>query len=185
VSLGGLVNPGGVITTLDDLSVVKLDFAVPEIFLSTLQQGLTVEAHSTAYPKESFAGRVASVATRVDPTTRAVTIRALIDNRDGRLRPGMFMTVKLVRREGQALMLPEQAIVPENEQQFVYVIEDGRAHKREIKIGRRRPGEVEILEGLTADDGVVIDGTLNLRDGVPVRVQADAVGDQARANGQT
>ena len=185
VSLGGLVNPGGVITTLDDLSVVKLDFAVPEIFLSTLQPGLTVEAHSTAYPKESFAGRVASVATRVDPTTRAVTIRALIDNRDARLRPGMFMTVKLVRQEGQALMLPEQAIVPENEQQFVYVIEDGLAHKREIKIGRRRPGEVEILEGLTADDGVVIDGTLNLRDGVPVRVQADAVGDQARANGQT
>jgi membrane fusion protein (multidrug efflux system) len=186
VSLGGLVNPGGVITTLDDLSVVKLDFAVPEIFLSTLQPGLTVQARSTAYPDESFAGRVASVATRVDPTTRAVTIRALIDNRDGRLRPGMFMTVKLVRQEGQALMLPEQAVVPENDQQFVYVIEDGRAHKREIKIGRRRPGEVEILQGLTADDGVVIDGTLNLRDGIPVRVQPAAAADgPARANGET
>jgi membrane fusion protein, multidrug efflux system len=68
----------------------------------------------------------------------------------------------------------------------VYVIEDGRAHKRAIKIGRRRPGEVEILQGLTADDGVVVDGTLNLRDGVPVRVQTDAVGEgPARANGQT
>jgi membrane fusion protein (multidrug efflux system) len=184
VSLGGLVNPGAVITTLDDLSVVKLDFAVPEVFLSTLQPGLTVQARSTAYPEQPFAGRVSSVATRVDPTTRAVTIRALIDNRDGRLRPGMFMTVKLVRQEGQALMLPEQAIVPENEQQFVYVVEDGRAHKREIKIGRRRPGEVEVLEGLTADDGVVVDGTLNLRDGVAVREQA-AVGGAARANGQT
>jgi membrane fusion protein, multidrug efflux system len=185
VSLGGLVNPGGVITTLDDLSVVKLDFAVPEIFLSTLQPGLTVEARSTAYPKESFAGRVASIATRVDPTTRAVTIRALIDNRDGRLRPGMFMTVKLVRQEGEALMLPEQAIVPENEQHFVYVVEDGRAHKREVTIGRRRPGEVEVLQGLTADDGVVIDGTLNLRDGVAVRVQAAALGGEGRASGQT
>lgn len=186
VSLGGLVNPGAVITTLDDLSVVKLDFAVPEVFLSTLQPGLTLQARSTAYPDEPFAGKVTSVATRVDPATRAVTIRALIDNRDGRLRPGMFMTVKLVRQEGQALMLPEQAIVPENEQQFVYVIEDGRAHKREVKIGRRRPGEVEVLQGLTADDGVVVDGTLNLRDGVPVRVQTDAVGDgPARTNGQT
>jgi membrane fusion protein (multidrug efflux system) len=185
VSLGGLVNPGAVITTLDDLSVVKLDFAVPEIFLSTLQPGLTVEARSTAYPKESFAGRVASIATRVDPTTRAVTIRALIDNRDGRLRPGMFMTVRLVRQEGEALMLPEQAIVPENEQHFVYVVEDGRAHKREVTIGRRRPGEVEVLQGLTADDGVVIDGTLNLRDGVAVRVQADALGGEGRASGQT
>lgn len=185
VSLGGLVNPGAVITTLDDLSVVKLDFAVPEVFLATLQPGLTVQAISTAYPDAPFAGRVASVATRVDPTTRAVTIRALIDNRDGRLRPGMFMTVKLVRQEGQALMLPEQAIVPENDQQFVYVIEDGHARKREIKIGRRRPGEVEILQGLTADDGVVVDGTLNLRDGLPVRVQTDAVGGESRANGQT
>jgi membrane fusion protein, multidrug efflux system len=185
VSLGGLVNPGAVITTLDDLSIVKLDFSVPEIFLSTLQPGLTVEARSTAYPDQPFSGRVASVATRVDPTTRAVTIRALIDNRDARLRPGMFMTVKLVRREGLALMLPEQAIVPENDQHFVYVVADGKAHKRAVKIGRRRPGEVEVLEGLTADDGVVVDGTLNLRDGAPVRVQADALGGPARADGQT
>jgi len=185
VSLGGLVSPGGVITTLDDLSIVKLDFAVPEVFLSTLQPGLSVQALSTAYPNEPFTGRVASVATRVDPTSRAVTIRALIDNRDGRLRPGMFMTVKLVRQEGQALMLPEQAIVPENDQQFVYVVEDGRAHKRAIKIGRRRPGEVEVLEGVTADDGVVTDGTMNLRDDVAVREQPQAAGSPARANGQT
>ena len=92
----------------------------------------------------------------------------------------MFMTVKMVRPEGQALMLPEQAIVPENEQHFVYVIVDGKAHKREVKIGRRRPGEVEVLEGLSAEDGVVVDGTLNLRDGVPVRVQG---GDSLEAGG--
>ena len=186
VSLGGLVNPGAVITTLDDLSVVKLDFAVPEVFLSTLQPGLTVEARSTAYSGAAFAGRVSSIDTRVDPTTRSVAIRALIDNRDGRLRPGMFMTVKLVRPEGQALMLPEQAIVPENEQHFVYVVADGKAHKREVKIGRRRPGEVEVLQGLTAEEGVVVDGTLNLRDGVPVRTPGDnALASDGRANGQT
>jgi membrane fusion protein (multidrug efflux system) len=186
VSLGGLVNPGAVITTLDDLSVVKLDFSVPEQFLSTLQPGLAVQAQSTAYSDSTFAGRVASVDTRVDPTTRSVAIRALIDNRDGRLRPGMFMTVKLVRPEGEALMLPEQAIVPENEQHFVYVVADGKAQKREIKIGRRRPGEVEVLQGLSADDGVVIDGTQNLRDGVPVRVQgADTLASDGRANGES
>jgi membrane fusion protein, multidrug efflux system len=186
VSLGGLVNPGAVITTLDDLSVVKLDFSVPEQFLSTLQPGLTVQAQSTAYSDSTFDGRVASIDTRVDPTTRSVAIRALIDNRDGRLRPGMFMTVKLVRPEGQALMLPEQAIVPENEKHFVYVVADGKAQKREIKIGRRRPGEVEVLQGLSADDGVVIDGTQNLRDGVPVRVQgADTLAADGRANGES
>lgn len=184
VSLGGLANPGAVITTLDDLSIVKLDFAVPEVFLSTLQPGQVVEARSTAYANEAFTGRVASIATRIDPTTRSVAIRATIDNHDGRLRPGLFMTVKLVRSEGQALMLPEQAIVPENDQHFVYVIEDGRAHKREIKIGRRRPGEVEVLQGLSADDGVVIDGTLNLRDGVAVKPQADALAADGRTSGQ-
>jgi membrane fusion protein (multidrug efflux system) len=187
VSLGGLVNPGAVITTLDDLSVVKLDFSVPEIFLSTLQPGLAVQARSTAYSDTTFEGRVASIDTRVDPTTRSVAIRALIDNRDGRLRPGMFMTVKLVRPEGLALMLPEQAIVPENEQHFVYVVADGKAQKREVKIGRRRPGEVEVLQGLSADDGVVVDGTLNLRDGVPVRVQGadDGLAAGTRANGES
>jgi len=186
VSLGGLVNPGAVITTLDDLSVVKLDFAVPEVFLSTLRPGLEVQARSTAYSNETFNGRVSGVDTRVDPTTRSVAIRALIDNPDARLRPGMFMTVKLVRPEGQALMLPEQAIVPENEQHFVYVVADGKAHKREVKIGRRRPGEVEVLEGLSAEDGVVVDGTLNLRDGVPVRVQGgDSLEPGGHANAET
>ncbi|HKQ15975.1 MAG TPA: efflux RND transporter periplasmic adaptor subunit [Steroidobacteraceae bacterium] len=187
VSLGGLVNPGAVITTLDDLSIVKLDFAVPEVFLSTLQPGLTVNARSTVYADATFTGRVSSIDTRVDPTSRSVAVRALIDNRDGRLRPGMFMTVKLVRPEGQALMLPEQAIVPENEQHFVYVVADGTAHKREVKIGRRRPGEVEVLEGLSAEDGVVVDGTLNLRDGVPVKVQGSEslAADGHEKNGET
>lgn len=174
VSRGGLVNPGAVITTLDDLSVVKLDFAVPEVFLATLEPGLSVEARSTAYPDATFTGRVASVDTRVDPTTRSVAIRALIDNRDGRLRPGMFMTVKLVRSAGEALMLPEQAIVPEGERHYVYVVSEGRAHKREIAIGRRRPGEVEVLRGLSEDEKVVVDGTLNMREAVAVREQRAA-----------
>ena len=174
VSVGGLVNPGKVITTLDDLSVVKLDFAVPEAFLATLGPGLTVQARSTAYPDATFNGQVASVDTRVDPVSRSVAIRALIDNRDGRLRPGMFMTLKLVRAEGDALMLPEEAIVPESDRHYVYVIDAGHAHKRAVTIGRRRPGEVEILQGLTPQDSVVIDGTLNVRDGAAVRVQAPA-----------
>lgn len=169
VSLGGLVSPGQVITTLDDLSVVKLDFSVPEVFLSALKSGLPVTASSSAYPESQFSGRVVSVGTRVDPSTRSVAIRAVIDNRDGRLRPGMFMTVNLVRAEREALMLPERAIVPENERHFVFVVEDGRAMKREVVVGRRRPGEVEILEGITILDQVIVDGTLNVRDGLPVR----------------
>jgi membrane fusion protein (multidrug efflux system) len=173
VSLGGLVSPGTVITTLDDLSVVKLDFAVPELFLSSLEPGLTVAAQSSAYPNTTFKGRVDSVDTRVDPTTRAVVVRALIDNKDGRLRPGMFMTLRLVRAAGKALMLPESAIVPEDSRQFVFVVDGDRARKREVTIGRRRPGEVEILKGVTEEDVVVIDGTLNLHDDTPVQVRSE------------
>lgn len=174
VSLGGLVSPGGVITTLDDLSIVKLDFAVPELFLSSLKPGLTVEAQSNAYPNTTFKGRVDSVDTRLDPTTRAVVVRALVDNRDGRLRPGMFMTLRLVRSEGKALMLPETAIVPEDSRHFVFIVADGKAQQREVTIGRRRPGEVEILKGVTDKDVVVIDGTLNVHNGTPVVARSEA-----------
>lgn len=179
VSLGSLVSPGGVITTLDDLSVVKLDFAVPELFLSSLEPGLTVEARSSAYPKAAFKGRVDSVDTRVDPTTRAIVVRASIDNRDQRLRPGMFMTLRLVRSEGKALMLPETAIVPEDSRHFVFVVADGRAEQREVTIGRRRPGEVEILKGVTAQDVVVVDGTVNVHDGTPVVARSETAAQAA------
>src|SRR5690606_1071275 len=136
VSLGSLVQPGTVITTLDDLSVMKLDFAVPEVFLATLAPGQEVGARSVAYPDEVFRGRVSSIGTRVDTTTRSVPVRALIDNPDGRLRPGMFMTVRLVRSEGEAMMLPEAAIVPEGDRHYVFVVEEGQARRREVEIGR-------------------------------------------------
>lgn len=180
VSLGGLVSPGAVITTLDDLSVVKLDFSVPEIFLATLKVGLPIEAESSAYPTDKFKGRVDSIDTRVDPTTRSLVVRALMENRDSRLRPGMFMTLRLVRSEGKALMLPESAVVPENSSHFVYVVEQARASKREVRLGRRRPGEVEILGGVTNKDLVVVDGTMNVHDGSPV-VARDASAPRAES----
>jgi len=171
VSLGSLVSPGTVITTLDDLSVVKLDFSVPEVFMATLQPGLTIEARTAAYPGEVFTGTVSSVATRLDPVSRSITVRALVDNQDYKLRPGMFMNLKLVRTPGQALVIPEGAIVPENNQHFVFVVEDEHVSKREVTIGRRRPGEVEILKGVSEQDQIVTDGTLNVHDGAPVRVR--------------
>lgn len=175
VSLGSLVSPGEVITTLDDLSSVKLDFAVPEVFLSVLEPGLPVTATSSAYPDETFAGRVASVGTRIDPATRSVTIRAVIRNPENRLRPGLFMTVKVVRSEREALMVPERAIVPESARHYVFVADEGVARKREVLVGRRRPGEVEILEGLSTGDLVIVDGTLKVHDGQPVRVNPGAL----------
>lgn len=168
VSLGTLINPGTVITTLDDTSSIKVDFAVPELNVGELRPGQSVLARSSAFPGRSFAGRVVSVDSRVDPASRAVTVRAVVPNRDGALRPGMFLTVDLSKERRPALMVPEQALVPEQARQFIYVVSGNAVRKREVRLGRREPGFVEITDGLTRGDHVVIEGTLKLRDGSPV-----------------
>lgn len=169
VSLGTLISPGTVITTLDDTSSIKVDFAVPELNVGELRAGQAIVARSSAYPGRSFGGKVASVDSRVDPGSRAVTVRALVPNRDGALKPGMFLTVDLSKERRSALMVPEQALVPEQARQFIYVVQGPKVNKREVKLGRREPGFVEITDGLRAGDHVVIEGTLKLRDGSLVR----------------
>jgi membrane fusion protein, multidrug efflux system len=169
VSLGALISPGTVITTLDDTTQIKVDFAVPESHVGRLRVGQNVLARTTAYPGRKFTGRVVSVDSRVDPATRAVTVRALLVNGDAALKPGMFLTVELSQDQRPALVIPEEALVPEQALQFVYVVEDSVARKREVQLGRREPGFVEITAGIKAGDHVVIEGTIKLRDGGPVR----------------
>jgi membrane fusion protein, multidrug efflux system len=169
VSVGTLISPGAVITTLDDTSVIKLDFAVPENFLASLREGLTVRATAPAFPGRTFTGKVASIDSRVDQATRSVTVRALLANEDGALRPGMFLNVALANDERDALVIPEEALSPEAERQYVFVVADGKAERREVRIGGRRPGSVEIVAGLTAGEQVVIEGTQKVRDGGVVR----------------
>jgi membrane fusion protein, multidrug efflux system len=169
VSLGALISPGTIITTLDDISAIKLDFTVPEAQLSDLRAGQTVVARTTTYPGRNFAGRVTTVDSRVDSASRAVTVRAVIPNADGALKPGMFLTVELAKEQRKALVIPEAALVPEQARQFVYVVIGAAVAKREVELGRREPGTVEITSGLVAGDRVVVEGTLKLRDGVAVR----------------
>jgi membrane fusion protein (multidrug efflux system) len=169
VSVGSLVNPGAVITTLDDTSQIKLDFAVPENFLASLRAGLRVTARSPAYPDRSFEGEVASVDSRVDESTRSVTVRAMLPNDAGLLKPGMFLNVRLAKEERDAITVPEEALVPDADKQFVFVVAAGKAEKREVRIGRRAPGSVEIAAGLASGERVVVEGTQNVRDGAPVR----------------
>jgi membrane fusion protein (multidrug efflux system) len=172
VSQGALVSPGTAIVTLDDLSRVKVDFNLPEMLLSRLAPGLTLEVHSDAYPDRTFTAVVTSVDTRIDPATRSVTTVAEIDNRDGLLRPGMFMTVRVqLSTDASALLVPEQALVPQGTRQFVYLVLDGKAVRREVTLGTRLRGQVQILSGLAAGESVVVEGTQRLRDGVPVQVQ--------------
>ena len=170
VSVGTLISPGDVITTLDDTSVIKLDFSVPENVLSTLREGLAVRATAPAFPGRSFSGVVSSIDSRVDVSTRSVTVRALLSNEDGALRPGMFLNVSLANDERQALVIPEQALTPEAERQYVYVVDGGKAERREVRIGMRRPGFVEIATGLKAGEHVVVEGTQKVRDGGAVSI---------------
>jgi len=182
VSPGSLVNPGTVITTLDDTATIKLDFTVPESYLSTLAPGLPITATSIAYPGRTFEGKVSSVDSRVDPSTRSVTVRALVPNPDNLLKPGMFMNVRLERGAADALLVPEQALVPEQGDVFVFVLEGDTVEKRLIRTGQRRVGDVQVLQGLSAGDLVVTEGTQKLRDGVRVKIVNDAA-DAAATSG--
>jgi membrane fusion protein (multidrug efflux system) len=170
VSVGSLVSPGAVITTLDDTSRIKLDFTIPETYVAAIGPGLEIKAQSPAYPGESFDGTVSSVDSRVDPNTRSVMVRAILPNEAGKLKPGMFLTVHLKRNESDVLLIPEEALVPEQGDVFVYVVTDGKAVKRRVQIGQRRVGDVQITDGLVAGEIVVTEGTQKLREGADVQV---------------
>ena len=171
ISVGALVSPGTVVTTLDDLSEVKLDFSIPETFMATLQPGLDIEATASAYPGVVFKGRVVAVDSRVDPVTRAVGVRAVIPNDDLRLRPGMLMVAELIKDRRESLMIPEASLLPENNVQYVYTISaDNTANRQQVTIGRRRAGAVEVLDGLKEGDLVVREGLQDLRSGAKVNV---------------
>lgn len=177
VSLGSLVSPGTVITTLDDASLIKLDFTVAETYLYALAKNLPVTAGTAGLPGREFNGKVSQIDSRVDPVSRSIAVRAELPNPKSELRPGMFMTVKLQGEVSPALLVPENAIVPEQGNTFVFVVDNGGATRRQVKLGKRRPGVVEIVDGLKEHERVVVEGTQNLRDGGPVREQ----GQQPRA----
>lgn len=169
VSAGTLITPGTAITTLDDVSTIKLDFSVPETYLGLLHPGLSLAARSVAYPDHTFEATVRTIDSRVDPVTRAATVRALIDNDHLLLRPGMLLTVNLVTQERQALMVPEDALVQRSDQAYVFVVEEGIADIREVRHGTRYQGWVEITSGLAPGDAVITEGVIKVRAGLPVQ----------------
>jgi membrane fusion protein (multidrug efflux system) len=169
VSVGSLVNPGTVITTLDDTSIIKLDFTVPETYLFILRRGLPVTAAATGLPDRTFTGVVTNMDSRVDPVTRSVIVRAELANSDGLLRQGMFMTVSLQGEVTPTLLVPEEALVPERGHAYVFIVRNNVVERREVRTGKRRPGYVEIVDGVAEHERVVVDGTQNVRDGSVVQ----------------
>lgn len=174
VSVGALVQPGAVITTLDDVETIRLKFSLPETLLATLKVGQEVEATATAYPKRKFKGKVTSIDSRVDQVTRAAEVRADIPNADGALKPGMFMAYRLALQQREnAVLVPEEALLTEGTRQYVFVVANNRTTKREIKIGERTAGEVEVLSGLKGEELVVVAGIQKVRDGTSVRLAGE------------
>lgn len=170
VSAGTLVTPGTPITTLDDVSLIKLDFTFPESALSQLAVGQRVSARSDAWVDTIFEGTIATIDSRVDPATRAVMVRAEIPNPDGKLRPGMLLDVGVERAARETLAIPELALQQSGANASVFRVEAGNKVKQvPVKIGARRRGEVEIVSGLKAGDRIVVDGTVKLRDGSAIQ----------------
>ena len=176
VSVGTLVQPSDKITTLDDISFIKVDFDVPSLFLPTLKKGLKVTGRIEAFGEREFIGEVQTVNTQVDPLTRTVKVRALIPNDDRVLKPGLLMMIDLVKNERQALVIPEESLIKHGKKNFVFIVseKDGKkiALEKEIKIGSRRSGEIEVLSGLSERDQVINHGTLKLKDGAQIKIEA-------------
>jgi membrane fusion protein (multidrug efflux system) len=168
LSVGALVEPGDLITTLDDDSVMKLEFQVPSTYLEVLRPGLAITATTRAYAGRSFQGQVKAVDSRVDAATRAIRVRALLPNPEQILKPGMLMQVELLKQPRQSIVIPEEALMPQGDRQFVLLVDQARGNqvvRREVTIGGRRPGEVEVIDGLQPGDAVITHGTLKVRPG--------------------
>jgi membrane fusion protein, multidrug efflux system len=176
VSVGSLVAPGDIITTLDDISLIRVEFTVSEGNLFLLSRGLEVSATTPGLPGRNFRGKITALDPRIDVDTRSIAVHADIPNDDGALRPGMFMTVKVHTASAPALLVPEEAIIPEQGKSFVMVVAGGVVERRQVHTGRRRPGEVEIVSGLAPAEKVVTRGVQNVRSGAPVREAAPAGG---------
>ena len=169
ISPGAYIQPGQDLVTLAKTDAVKLDFRVSERFLPQIHVGQPIKVTVDAYPNQTFTGKVYASEVSVDEETRTLLLRANLPNAGGELKPGMFARVALVLEERRhALLIPEQALVPQGKENLVFKVVDGKALSSPVKLGQRREGEVEILAGLGTKDQVVTDGQIKLRDGMAV-----------------
>ena len=170
VSIGDYVKEGQELVNIEDIGALKADFRLPESYLSRLRKGQSVEVSTDAMPGQTFKGTLDAVDPLLDASGRAISLRARLENPDLKLRPGMFVRVRLAfGGERQGLAVPEEALVPAGDDNFVFRVVEGKAQRVMVKVGQRRGATVEITEGLKAGDEVVSAGQLKLRDGVPVR----------------
>ena len=168
ISVGALISPGELITTLIDDSRMKLDFTVPAVYLLELKLGLSITAKARAFGDREFLGKVTSIDNQIDSSTQSISIRAILENKGKLLKQGLLMNVELHKNERFSILISEAALIPEARTNFVYVAtqkgEDVVAEKRQISIGVRREGEVEVLDGLLEGEYIVTHGAVKISD---------------------
>jgi membrane fusion protein, multidrug efflux system len=176
VSLGDYVKDGTDLVNVEDVRILKVDFRLPERSLAQIRAGQDVEVVADALPSERWQGQIEAINPRVDANGRSLELRGRLDNASGKLRPGMFVRVRVIVGERNGLLVPEEAIVPQGEEFYVFKVVDGAAKRVPVKIGVRRDAKVEIVEGIAAGDQVVTAGMRLSRDGQSVRVLSPAGG---------
>ncbi len=178
VSVGQFVNVGNPLVTLLAVDRLKLAFTVPERFAGRLAEGQAVELMVTPHPGRTFRGEITFVDPRIDPGTRTVSALAVVDNREGVLKPGLFANVRVVLGErAGALTIPEEAVFLVGDESTVYVAAEGKATARTIREGVRLAGRVEVLEGLSPSDRVILGDSRKLGEGTRLNVRREGEGE--------
>jgi membrane fusion protein (multidrug efflux system) len=177
ISAGAYATPGTRIVELANIDPIKVNFRVPELVLSSLRPGQAISVTVDALPNRSFEGEIYVIDPIVDENGRAVRLRARIANPDRVLKPGLFARVRIVvERRADAVLVPESAVFAEGQKRLVYRVVDGRATQTEVRLGHRRPGEVEVLSGLSPGERVITAGHQQVRDGARVEVVERSAG---------
>ena len=165
----GVLGSSSLIITLDDLKKIVIDIKVPENYVGVLKNGLKAEISNSAFNK-TFTGKIGSVSSRVDPSTRSILARVVVDNSKFEIIPGQLMTVKVIYDEIDQLGVPESSITIQGNTAFVYVVNDATVEKKNIKIGKRNFGKVSILSGVLEGDLVISEGISKVRDKGKVKI---------------
>jgi membrane fusion protein (multidrug efflux system) len=165
----GVLGTDSLIITLDDLKKIIIDIKVPENFVAILKSGLKAEISSTAF-NENFTGNIESVSSRVDPSTRSILARVIVDNSKFKIIPGQLLTVKIIYDEVQQIGVPESSVTIQGKTAFVYVVNGETVNKTNIQIGKRNFGKVSVLDGVSEGDRIVVEGVSKVRDKSKIKI---------------
>ena len=169
ITPGILGGDDSIIATLDDIETLKIDIKIPENYLGVLKKGLKIKASSSAF-EETFTGQLETISSRVDPTTRSILVQAKINNESEKLIPGMLLNISMIFNETNSLSIPEQALVIQGNDKFVYLIENNKIKKNSVTIGKRNFGKIEILSGLNEGNTILAEGTNKVRPGSNIKI---------------